>query len=349
MEFFVKDDGAAAFEELGVLGGFGEPVFAAADEGGQGHDVLFADGVNRRVGDLGEELLEEPGEEALALREDCEGGVVAHAADGFFGGGGHGAEDHRNFLGVDAEGQLLLGACKGVEPIGASGRGVYLEFAQILAEPLPVGSGGSGGAFDFVVAQKFAVDGVDEDHLAGGESAFFDGGFVWHLAGAGFGGHDEEAVGAEFVTGGAEAVAVEAGANMEAVGEDERGGTVPRFIEAGMVVVKVTDFLRHVFFVFPSGGDEHEHGVNDAAPGHGEDFCGVVEAGGVTAAILDDGAQVFDVFAPEVGLEFIFAGGDPVAVALDGVDFAVVGEHAEGVGKGPGGEGVGGVALVEDS
>ena len=43
-----------------------------------------------------------------------------------------------------------------------------------------------------------------------------------------------------------------------------------------------------------------------------------------------------------------FVGLHPVGVALDRVDLAVVGQHAEGLGQPPGREGVGRVALVED-
>jgi len=46
--------------------------------------------------------------------------------------------------------------------------------------------------------------------------------------------------------------------------------------------------------------------------------------------------------------EIGFAGMDPVTVAANRVNFSVVGDHAEGVGEGPGREGVGAVALMEN-
>ena len=47
--------------------------------------------------------------------------------------------------------------------------------------------------------------------------------------------------------------------------------------------------------------------------------------------------------------EVRLAGVDPVPVATEGVDFSVVGQHAEGVSEGPRGEGVCAVALMKNS
>ena len=92
-EFVVGEDGAGEFEEAGVGGGFVEDVGKVADVGHDGHDEFFADGVDGRIGDLGEELVEVVEEGAGGGIEAGEGGVVAHGADGFEAGIGHGAED----------------------------------------------------------------------------------------------------------------------------------------------------------------------------------------------------------------------------------------------------------------
>ncbi len=54
----------------------------------------------------------------------------------------------------------------------------------------------------------------------------------------------------------------------------------------------------------------------------------------------------FDVIAPDRGSEEFFAGGHPVPVAFDGVDFAVVAHHPEGLTERPCREGIGRKALV---
>ncbi len=116
-----------------------------------------------------------------------------------------------------------------------------------------------------------------------------------------------------------------------------------------MVFVEAADIVGQVVLGAKGRGNEHKHGLKRTPPGDGEELEGVVEAGGVTAARLDDRVEQgqvggLDAGAGQVGL----AGADPVAVSAEGVDLPVVGEHPEGMGEGPGGKGVGAVALVED-
>ena len=87
--------------------------------------------------------------------------------------------------------------------------------------------------------------------------------------------------------------------------------------------------------------------MQDPAAAHREDFDSIVEAGGIGSSRLDDGLQQVDVLAPEIRLQFGFAGVHPIPVAAHGVDFAIVRKHAERLRQRPGGEGVRAVALVE--
>ena len=79
-----------------------------ADEGHQRHDQLFADGVDGRVGDLGEELLEVPVEQLRMLGEHGQGLVGAHRAHRLVAGGGHGVEDVLEVFSGVAEVALAL-------------------------------------------------------------------------------------------------------------------------------------------------------------------------------------------------------------------------------------------------
>jgi hypothetical protein len=82
---------------------------------------------------------------------------------------------------------------------------------------------------------------------------------------------------------------------------------------------------------------------------NGEKFKGVIEAGGVTATGLDDGMEEREVGGIETGMRKVgFTGVNPVAIPAEGVDFSVVGKHAEGMGEGPSREGVGAITLVEN-
>ena len=55
----------------------------------------------------------------------------------------------------------------------------------------------------------------------------------------------------------------------------------------------------------------------------------------------------FSISSPKAGCEHRLAGVHPVDVAADGVDFAVVGDVAIGMGQLPTGKCVGGEALVD--
>ena len=87
---------------------------------------------------------------------------------------------------------------------------------------------------------------------------------------------------------------------------------------------------------------------SSSRPAGGEQFQGVVEAGRIAAGLVDDRQELRDVVAEQVGAKAALARAHPVEVAAQGVDLAVVGQVAEGLGQLPGGEGVGAVALVHD-
>ncbi len=99
----------------------------------------------------------------------------------------------------------------------------------------------------------------------------------------------------------------------------------------------------------PGFGYEHGHGVGQVAAGHEEELDGVIEAGGIAAARCDHGEELAEVVAEQGGRQDRLASIHPVDVAAEGVDFAVVGNVAVGVGELPGGEGVGGEALVDET
>ncbi len=58
--------------------------------------------------------------------------------------------------------------------------------------------------------------------------------------------------------------------------------------------------------------------------------------------------EVGEAIAPDAMYIGAFSGAHEVAVAANGVDFAIVGHHAEWLGEVPEGEGIGRVALVEN-
>ncbi len=149
-------------EEADMVGAVGQPVGPGAQVNGGGHDELFADRVDRRVGDLGEELPEILVKKARPPGENGEGGVIAHRADRLLGLLDHGKKDDLQFLVGVAEGKQA-----GVE-IGGNGRELARgrgQGAQTGLDPFAIGFGGSGKLLDVRVPEELLVHGIDGDHL----------------------------------------------------------------------------------------------------------------------------------------------------------------------------------------
>ena len=108
LELRVAQDRLVHHELMGVLGRLGEQVALGADAGAQRHDDRLARGVDRRVGDLREELLEVAEQRRALIGEDRERGVVAHRADRLLARARHRGVQHAQVLLRVAEGELAL-------------------------------------------------------------------------------------------------------------------------------------------------------------------------------------------------------------------------------------------------
>ena len=98
--------------------------------------------------------------------------------------------------------------------------------------------------------------------------------------------------------------------------------------------------------VLPGLRDHHEDGVGERAPAQVQQLEDLVEAGRVAGAGRDDREDPLEIAGEEVAGQEGLPGAHPVAVALEGVDLAVVRKVPVGVGEGPAREGVGGKAGV---
>ncbi len=113
-----------------------------------------------------------------------------------------------------------------------------------------------------------------------------------------------------------------------------------------MVFVEGAAAFVHVGMLFPGLGNHHHHGVGQRIARHDQQFQTVVEGGRVGLAFVHNGVELFQVVAQYGRLHDPFAGTQPVEVAFHRIDFTVVGDHAVRVSQRPGGEGIGGKALV---
>ena len=241
-----------------------EQVALGPDGGPEGGDQLFADGVEGRVGHLGEELGEVVVEHAGAVRQHGDGGIRAHGAQRLPAGLGHGGQDHPQLLGGVAE-EPLLGHHPAVLG-GEHGAGRQLaERDLVVGQPFAVGVLGGQLGLDLVVVDQAALGRVDQEHAPRLEASLAHdalGGDVEH---AHLRGQDDQPVVGDPVAGRAEAVPVEHGADHGAVGEAHRGGPVPGLHQRGVVAVEGPPVRVHGGVVLPRLGDHHQHRVGQAS------------------------------------------------------------------------------------
>ena len=93
-----------------------EKIRAGTDQRHQRHHRLFANRIDRRVGDLGEALLEVVEEHLRAVREDCGRRVATHRTDRVLTLGRHRLEEELDVLLGVAEGLLSAAQRLGVRP-----------------------------------------------------------------------------------------------------------------------------------------------------------------------------------------------------------------------------------------
>ena len=217
---------------------------------------------------------------------------------------------------------------------------------KIVGQPGAVRFAGSNLFLDFGVVDDTAFFRVDQEHAAGFEAAFHgDIGRV-DFQHPGFRGHDDEAVLGHGVAGGAQAVAVQQGADTLAVGKRDGRRAVPRLHEGRVVFVKRLLLIAHGVVVLPRFGHEHHHGMRQGPAGVVEQFHRVVERGRVAGAGGDDREDLVHVVAKQRRLEQYLAGVHEIGVAAHGVDFSVVAEKTKRMREVPRREGVGAVPLM---
>jgi hypothetical protein len=233
-----------------------------------------------------------------------------------------------------------------------AGSAVLLEVveadAQVL-DPLLVGLAVGEVGLEFLVVDHAALFQVDQEHLAGLQAPLAHDLGVRHRQHAGFRAHDDQVVVGDAVARRAQAVAVERGADLAAVGEHDGRRAVPRLHHGRVVFVEGLAAFVHGGVLLPGLGNHHHHGLADGVAGHGQQFEAVVEGGRVGLVGKADGVQLLQVRPQHRRGHHAFARLHPVVVALDGVDFAVVRHVAVRVRQRPFGEGVGGEALVHQA
>ena len=341
------DHGQRDEDLLGVQLGIGQQVRLRADGGFKRGDDLLTLPIQRRVGDLRELLGEVVEQHAAAAGKRRHRRIVTHGTERFLAGVGHRSEQELQILFGVAEGTLTaLDGLSGVAHVLAAGQ--VAHFDRVAFHPLAVRVLGGEGLLDLFIGNDAAFGGVDQEHLAGLKTALGHDVLLLDFRNhAGLGGQNDVAVVGELPAAGAEAVAVEQGADLGAVGEDDVGRAIPRLDKRVVVLVEGAHVRVEVGVLLPCRRQHHADGVRQGAAGEVQQFEALVESARIGVARGGDRQQRLE-FAEQFAAQAAFTGGEPVAVALDGVDLAVVGQQTERLSQRPAREGVGGEAGVDD-
>ena len=220
-----------------------EQVGLRADGAAERGDQLFADRVERRVGDLGEQLREVVEQQPRLVAQGGDGRVGAHRAERLATGVGHrGEQDAQLLLGVAED--LLATRHRGVRVHDVLTVDDVVEVDEAGVQPLVVGVLAGQLGLDLLVLDDAVLVGVDQEHPARLEPALaHDRGGV-EVEHADLGGEDDEAVVGDPVAAGTQAVAVEHGADLAAVGEHDAGRAVPRLHHRGVELVERAALAR---------------------------------------------------------------------------------------------------------
>ena len=348
LELAVREDRAQRRHAAAVLRRLGEEVADRADADAQAHHQTLALGVDGWIRDLGELLLEVAREQAVAVRERGERRVVAHRADRLGAGQRHRREQQREVLARVAEDAVLEREGLLVDA-HALLRAEVVEMELVLIEPLAVGALARQHALDLAVLHDAARRGVEHQHAARLEAARLDDLRLGDVEHPDLGREHADAVARAQPATGAEAVAVERGDDLVAVGRDHRRRAVPRLDERGVVLVERADVVVDVERrVAPRRRDQHRQRVLERPPRLHEKLQRGVQLGRVAPALLGDGVQLLEVAAEQLAVQLRLAGRQPVGVAAHRVDLAVVGDHVERVREVPRAERVRREARVDE-
>ena len=312
------------------------------------HDDFLADRVNRRVRHLREQLPE-IGEQRLRLiRQHGQRRVRPHRAGRFQPFDGFWIEQKFHVFVCIAEGALPLGQRFRIAGGDAFRLRQFVQRDHIFPNPLTVGLLRRIFHFQFFIVNNPSGFRVNQEHFARLQAAFEGDFFFWNRQHAGFRSHDDGFVIDDAVPRRAQAVPIQHRSNITAIGKGDQHRAVPRLHHAGMIIVKIPFLLLHRGVALPRFRHHHHDRMRQIAPGQHEKFQRVVERRGIAAAGRDDRKHLRQLFAEQLALADMLAGGHAVDVAAQRVDFAVMAEHPVRVRQAPRRERVGAVTRMHE-
>ena len=349
---FVGQDRLADFQALVRAGVATQQIRARADHRQQAHHQLLADRIDRRVGDLGEVLLEIIVQQAAAVRQHGDRGVGSHRTDRVLAAARHGLQEATDvFLRVP---ECLLA----FEQAGVGARNlaqIRLDVIEILElvlcrfQPFLVRFGIGELGLELLVLDDAPFFQIDQQHASRLETPLARDVLVPERQHAAFRCEDDEIVLGRAPACGAQAVAIETGADLAAIGKAHGSRAIPWLHQGGMVFVESAARGIHQRVLRPGFRHQHHHRMGQAVSAGHQQLERIVEARGVGLPVRDQRPHLVEICAEQFAFHRPAARFHPVHVAANGVYLAIMGHESVGMRQAPAREGIRREALVDEA
>ena len=163
-----------------------------------------------------------------------------------------------------------------------------------------VGLGGRQLRLDFLILDDATFFQIDQQHLAGLEPPFADDIVFLDRQHARFRCHDDMIIIGHEETRGAQAIAVQRGTDLAAIGEGDGGGAVPWFHQRCVIFVEGATLGIHHRVAGPGFGHQHHDGVGQRIAACEQQLERIVEARRVRLAVRDERPHLIEVRTQQV-------------------------------------------------
>ncbi len=193
-EIFVGQDRPVELQLTAIRRTRREEVAPRAKQHLTGGDQFLADAVDRRIGDLREQLLEIVVQQTRLVRQRRQRRVVAHRPGGLNAQPPHRVDQQALVFEGVAEGNLPMHQGVVIDHRQRTGRRQILDRDQMIAEELAIGPLGGNLTLDFLVFDDASLLGVDQEHATRLQAALADHILRREIQYAGLRGHDHQIV-----------------------------------------------------------------------------------------------------------------------------------------------------------
>ena len=340
VEFRIRYDGARQLHHLAVLLRGVEYIAAhGTDVARYRHHELLAQGIHGRVCHLCELLPEVVEQRLRTRREYRQRRIVTHRPDRLGSITAHRKDYAVNVLTAVSEGaHLTLQIGQRVHNMPS--RRYLTQDDTVLAQPLHIWMLACQRLLDLGIILYGSRLGIYHKYLARTQTTLLAHLRRLDIEYAHLRGYDHHVVLGDEISSRTQAVSVEHTARITSVREEQRRRAVPWLHEDTVILVKCLQLTRDWVLVVIALGHQHRERMRQAHAAHHEELQNIVQRSAVAHVGLHDGIYILHV-AEALDVEQRLARDHPAAVALDGVDLAVVPEQTERLRQMPLGEGVG--------